>query len=125
MRNFILMMRAMRIVVVSAVMIAALTLATRSAYCDESLSTMLHGDQNNAQSNVANIKKIYVPELVRMIHDKTPGLMIFDANGEGTRAKFGVIPGSRLLSSADEYDVATELPANKNDVLVFYCADRH
>src|SRR5277367_6342638 len=107
MRNFVLMIRAMRIPVVSAIILAALTLGTHSAYCDPSLSTLLHSDQN-AQNNAANIKKIYVPELVRMIHDKTPTLMIFDANGEATRAKWGVIPGSRLLSSADEYDVATE-----------------
>jgi galactitol-specific phosphotransferase system IIC component len=124
MRNFVLMIRQTRIAVVSVIIVAAVALGIRCAWCDQALSTMLGGNQN-AQSNVANIKKIYVLEFLRMIKDKTPGMMIFDANGERTRARFGVIPGSRLLSSADDYDVAKELPANKNTVLVFYCADRH
>ena len=44
-----------------------------------------------------------------------------DANGQETRASQGVIPGAVLLTSSSEYAL-TELPANKNSKLVFYCA---
>ena len=33
------------------------------------------------------------------------------------------VPGVRVLSSYDHYDLATELPAAKNAKLVFYCAN--
>lgn len=45
-----------------------------------------------------------------------------DANGEQTRKKMGVIPGARLLSDAESYAVS-ELPANKDKPLVFYCGN--
>jgi hypothetical protein len=56
-----------------------------------------------------------------------PGLhvVILDANVERTREKYGVIPGARLLSSYDDYDVTKELPSAKNSRLVFYCANTH
>lgn len=44
-----------------------------------------------------------------------------DANSAETRAKMGVIPGAKLLSSSSQY-AATELPASKDAKLVFYCA---
>jgi hypothetical protein len=49
--------------------------------------------------------------------------VIFDANVEDTRNKYGVIPGARLLTTYDHYNVATELPPAKNAKLVFYCAN--
>lgn len=45
-----------------------------------------------------------------------------DANGEGTRAHMGVIPGAILLSDYRQYDLG-ELPADKATRLVFYCAN--
>lgn len=45
-----------------------------------------------------------------------------DANGEQTRKKMGVIPGARLLTDSDSFNVS-ELPANKDKPLVFYCAN--
>lgn len=44
-----------------------------------------------------------------------------DANGKQTRETQGVIPGAVLLTSSSQYAV-TELPADKNSKLVFYCA---
>ncbi len=44
-----------------------------------------------------------------------------DANGQATRSSQGVIPGAVLLTSSSEYALS-ELPANKNGKLVFYCA---
>lgn len=45
-----------------------------------------------------------------------------DANGDGTRAHMGVIPGAILLSDYRQYAVS-ELPPNKTTRLVFYCAN--
>ncbi len=45
-----------------------------------------------------------------------------DANGQGTRAKMGVIPGAVLLSDSETFK-ASELPADKSKALVFYCAN--
>ena len=47
-----------------------------------------------------------------------------DANGSDTRDKWGVVPGAILLTSASEF-AATELPADKAQKLVFYCANTH
>ncbi|MCC7382043.1 MAG: rhodanese-like domain-containing protein [Deltaproteobacteria bacterium] len=46
-----------------------------------------------------------------------------DANGAETRQKYGVIPGAVLLTSSSEFDVSKELPAKKDQKLVFYCAN--
>ncbi|MBM4379868.1 MAG: rhodanese-like domain-containing protein [Deltaproteobacteria bacterium] len=48
---------------------------------------------------------------------------VFDANHEDFRAKNGVLPGAKLLSSSSSYDVEKELPAQKDTALVFYCAN--
>lgn len=45
-----------------------------------------------------------------------------DANGDATRKKLGVIPGAVLLSDYETY-AASELPADKAQTLVFYCAN--
>ncbi len=46
-----------------------------------------------------------------------------DANGPDTREKMGVIPGAILLTSFDAFDAAKELPKDKRQKLVFYCAN--
>jgi rhodanese-related sulfurtransferase len=48
---------------------------------------------------------------------------VLDVNGASTRAEYGVVPGAKLLSSSSQFDVATELPADKASTLVFYCAN--
>ena len=72
-----------------------------------------------------NFKVIYVDDLVKLMNDPASHVNIYDANGSGLRNTAGIIPGAHLLTSDDEYDVAKELPADKNALLVFYCADRH
>jgi len=72
-----------------------------------------------------NIKLIDVANLVALKADANSHVVILDANPVPTRARYGVIPGARLLSSYDNYDVATELPSAKNAKLVFYCANTH
>lgn len=46
---------------------------------------------------------------------------ILDANGADTRSTEGKIAGARLLSNANHYNVAKELPSDKATKLVFYC----
>jgi hypothetical protein len=70
-------------------------------------------------------KLIHVGDLAGMRADPGSQVAIFDANVQSTREKYGVIPGARLLSSYDDYDVAKELPSAKNARLVFYCANTH
>jgi hypothetical protein len=72
-----------------------------------------------------NFKIIYVADLSKLMADPASHVNIYDANGPGLRSTAGVIPGAHLLSSDDNYSVATELPPQKNALLVFYCADRH
>jgi rhodanese-related sulfurtransferase len=47
---------------------------------------------------------------------------VCDANGDGVRSSYGVIPGAVLLTSSSSYDVASELPQAKDNPLVFYCS---
>jgi hypothetical protein len=70
-----------------------------------------------------NIKLIDVADLAALRADPNSHVVILDANVVPTRERYGVIPGARLLSSYDNYDVATELPSAKNAKLVFYCAN--
>ncbi len=46
-----------------------------------------------------------------------------DANEESFRAKHGWLPNAVLLSSYDEYALS-ELPADKDRPLIFYCSNR-
>jgi rhodanese-related sulfurtransferase len=62
-----------------------------------------------------------VPEVAQLLKEKkvTP----VDANNPETRAKFGVIPGATLLASFDKFDPSKDLPTDKSQKLVFYCAN--
>ncbi|HLI79318.1 MAG TPA: hypothetical protein VKV03_05015 [Candidatus Binataceae bacterium] len=68
---------------------------------------------------------IHVADLAKLMADPISHVQVYDANHPSTRERFGVIQGAHLLSSYDNYDVAKELPADKNTKLVFYCADTH
>ncbi|HUA34073.1 MAG TPA: hypothetical protein VMA09_10745 [Candidatus Binataceae bacterium] len=72
-----------------------------------------------------NFKIIGVADLTKLMNDPASHVNIYDANGDGLRSTAGVIPGAHLLTSDNNYNVATELPPNKGALLVFYCADRH
>lgn len=64
-----------------------------------------------------------VDELASLLGKGKTKVSVLDANDPQTRAKMGVIPGARLLTSAVRYDAAKELPADKTGKLVFYCAN--
>jgi hypothetical protein len=70
-----------------------------------------------------HFKIIHVVDLAALRADPNSHVVILDANVQDIRDKYGMIPGARLLSSYDNYDVATELPPAKNSKLVFYCAN--
>ncbi len=68
----------------------------------------------------AKIKELSVDALAGMV--KAGKAHVFDANGESTREKYGIIPGAKLLASSSDYDLAA-LPAEKDASLVFYCSN--
>jgi len=72
-----------------------------------------------------SFKLIHVDDLATLVANHSPEVWIYDANPPTVRAKDGVVPGARLLSSFSGYDVARELPAAKDAKLVFYCANAH
>jgi hypothetical protein len=80
---------------------------------------------DNPQKEPDKFAVIRVDKLSSLMNDPNSHVNIYDANGWGLRSTAGVIPGAHLLTSDDNYNVAKELPANKNAMLVFYCADLH
>jgi len=70
-----------------------------------------------------SFKKIHVKDLSAWLDAKKPSVYILDANNEKTRTSEGVIPGAKILSSYDNYDIAKELPPDHAAKLVFYCAN--
>jgi rhodanese-related sulfurtransferase len=69
----------------------------------------------------SDLKMISLPELKSL--QKEGKVTVLDANDSETRTKYGIIPGAKLLSSSHAYDIAKELPASKDQKLVFYCAN--
>ena len=59
--------------------------------------------------------------LSALLADKNSHVFVYDADPANSREKMGVIPGAIVLSSWNKFDVATELPRDKNAKLVFYC----
>jgi hypothetical protein len=80
---------------------------------------------NNKPKEPQKFAIIRADRLATLMADPNSHVNIYDANGWGLRSTAGVIPGAHLLSSDDKYDVAKELPPDKNAKLVFYCADLH
>jgi hypothetical protein len=66
-------------------------------------------------------KKLQVSEVAALMANKSVKVAVFDANGPKVRSEEGVVPNAILLSSHDKYDIAKELPADKNTKLIFYC----
>lgn len=83
------------------------------------------GAINNQPAPAVNIHVIYSKDLARMIAEPNSRVHIYDANPPSVRASEGMIPGARPLSSSDRYNVAEELPTDRNAKLVFYCHNLH
>ena len=91
-----------------ATLTLGLALASTAAFAAESKSTF---------------GLIDVAQLESLQKDSRTPVTLLDANDAEFRAKNGVIPGARLLSSFDGYDVTKELPPAKDAPLVFYCSN--
>ena len=72
-------------------------------------------------SEHAKIKNITPDELSKLLADGKA--VAVDANGSETREKFGTVPNAKLLTSASTYATDSELPSDKGQMLVFYCAN--
>jgi len=72
-----------------------------------------------------NFQLIHIDDLAKLMADPNAHVRLFDADGPQVRKTEGMIPGARPLSSDSHYDVAEELPSNKNAKLVFYCHNLH
>ncbi len=72
------------------------------------------------QAKVAAPTRVTVGELAEL--QKSKKVTPIDANNQGTREKYGIIPGAVLLTSSSAFE-AKELPADKASKLVFYCAN--
>ncbi len=114
-------MRLKLVALAALALLAGFALMPASPARAFSLASLLgnHEDEND------NIRKIHVAELIVLMHDPDAHVIIYDANPQDVRSQYGVIPGAKLLSSSDKYDVAAALPADKNAKLVFYCTNLH
>jgi hypothetical protein len=79
----------------------------------------------NSKPEQDKFQIIHVDDLAKLMADPNAHVHIYDANPPHVRKTEGMIPGARPLSSDSHYDVAEELPANKNAKLVFYCHNLH
>lgn len=71
-----------------------------------------------------HFKVIHVADLATMRANGKTDFAVYDANTPGVRARYGKIPGAKLLSSSSKYNVS-KLPGDKNTKLVFYCTNSH
>lgn len=69
----------------------------------------------------AGWKEISVDRLATL-QDEGAAVTVVDVNSDKLRSDAGVIPGAVLLSSSSKYEFS-ELPAEKDRKLVFYCAN--
>jgi rhodanese-related sulfurtransferase len=97
----------------------ALTAALAASFILPTAAFACEGDR---QAMVAP-KKVSVTEVASWSKDKKKFTPV-DANGKSTRESQGVIPGAVLLTSSTGYDLK-ELPSDKANKLVFYCANEN
>lgn len=99
---------------------------TQAMKAEGAQAMKMEGDQAMKAEGAAKMKaeasigKMSVDELATSL-DKGQ-CAVLDANGAKTRREFGKIPSATLLTSYDEYAL-TELPAEKDKTLVFYCSN--
>jgi rhodanese-related sulfurtransferase len=81
-----------------------------------------HMQEHSAQAATERsaIRELSVEQVAELL--QSGKAVLVDANGKEVRQKWGVIPGATLLTSSTQY-AASELPAQKDTMLVFYCAN--
>ncbi len=65
---------------------------------------------------------IDAPTLAEWTKKDAKNVVVYDANNAKTREKEGTIPNAKLLSSFNKFEVS-ELTANKDAKVVFFCAN--
>lgn len=110
---------------------AALTTETVASSTDKAAPAQKSGEAAAAPAAApaataeATFKLVTVDQvdasLAALKKDKKP-FTVFDANGQETRAKQGIIPTAVLLPSSSAYDLSL-LPKDKATPVVFYCAN--
>ena len=98
---------------ITAITAAALCVPAFAFACD-------HDNKQAAAPGKASVKVVSVSEVARF--RKASQVVVLDANSSDFRAQNGVIPGALLLTNYRTYEPVKELPAAKNQKLVFYCA---
>jgi rhodanese-related sulfurtransferase len=68
------------------------------------------------------VQQISIGQLAALKTAEQP-MTVYDANRDATRAKFGMVPGAKKLSSYKDYKIDKELPKDRSALLVFYCAN--
>lgn len=109
----------MKRVLFAALVAASLVPASLALACGKDHDCGCSHDKMTGEAK-PSFKTATVAEVAKLHESKAAA--IFDANTPEWRTKEGIIPGAKLLSSAVSYDVAKELPAQKDAKLVFYCA---
>jgi rhodanese-related sulfurtransferase len=89
-----------------------------AASCLAACNTRKDGAAEGSSAQAAAIPEVTIPQVAEILKAKSG--TVVDANGEDTRKEYGVIPGAILLSNNKTFAM-TELPADKNTKLVFYC----
>jgi rhodanese-related sulfurtransferase len=73
-----------------------------------------------AQAAKKDTKLVAVAD-VKAALDKGEKVVVVDANNKSTRTKKGIVPGAVLLTHYKTFPMS-ELPADKDQRLIFYCA---
>jgi hypothetical protein len=105
--------------------IAALAMLAVAIFATAPAFALNLGSILNNKPNDDGFKIISVDNLQQMLANPDSHVHLYDANPAGVRESEGMIPGARPLTSSDGYDVANELPSNRNARLVFYCHNLH
>jgi rhodanese-related sulfurtransferase len=98
----------------------------RTLFISLAISMLLFGceDTTPAAANEAKEAPVQIPEISVDDADAAiqSGAVVLDANSEGTREKYGTVPGAVILTSSYKYDLA-QLPEDKTKDLIFYCSN--
>jgi rhodanese-related sulfurtransferase len=112
----------MRRNIVAALAVVALSVPAVVLACPGNETAEKNPAPAAATAQASSIKEVTVPQVAQLQKDKKTTMV--DANNDSFRSKNGVIPGATLLTSL-EYDPSKELPAAKDQQLIFYCANTH
>ncbi len=103
----------MRLATTATLFVAVLGFSTAAWACPDS-----------AAKGEMTWKSLNIEQLKALRQEHADQLAVYDVNSKETRSKYGVIPGARLLAASSSYGLE-ELPASKDAMLVFYCANEH